>query len=396
MPGLVFTFGVTLDVPWNAPEAYIQLDSVGLFDLVTLPDVLGLTSRLLNPAVVRVTQGCDERSVSALVPDPRIIDSGFHDVTIVDMEDTPEPAVSESDLTLLRLQWPRSVLKGMRWQQDYLDEMRLAAKKRYRHTRAGVCAYCGKWIKCGMYCHVSTYHLDLGQLWHCPVSWYTVWKGTPQDCNDHIRGAHDIPLEFKTASLAKYFPPWTVQRQIWADALLPCHSGVSTDVLLFSEMQLALVYHYRVFRKGLPHLAFRRNYLDRLRGLVSQSSALDQDMTLSPAPPGPGSPRNALPVMRRPGLPARHVTCITGYIPLASRTSPLLCPSPVMVVNQDVQDFTGYVVYDCRPRILPVLIRLDGLRGPSVIRWTPSSRLAAPPVEAAPVSRFEHCSESLM
>ena len=75
--------------------------------------------------------------------------------------------------------------------------MRLTAKKHYRHTRAGACAYCGKWIKCDMNRHVSTYHLDLGQLWRCPVSGCTVWKGTPQDCNDHIRGAHDIPSEFK-------------------------------------------------------------------------------------------------------------------------------------------------------------------------------------------------------
>ena len=111
------TFGVTLDVPWNAPEAYVQLDSVGLFDLVMLPDVLGLTGRRPDPAVVCVTQGHDERCACVGSGSPRIIDSGFHDVTIVDMEDTPEPVVSESDLTLLRLQWPRSVLKGMRWQQ---------------------------------------------------------------------------------------------------------------------------------------------------------------------------------------------------------------------------------------------------------------------------------------
>ena len=63
------TFGVTLDVPWNAPEAYVQLDSVGLFDLVMLPDVLGLTGRRPDPAVVCVTQGHDERSVRALVLD---------------------------------------------------------------------------------------------------------------------------------------------------------------------------------------------------------------------------------------------------------------------------------------------------------------------------------------
>ena len=60
-----------------------------------------------------------------------------------------------------------------------------------------------------MYRHVSTFHLDLVQLWRCPVSWCTVWKGTPQDCMDHVRGAHDVPSNIKSASLNRFFPPWT-------------------------------------------------------------------------------------------------------------------------------------------------------------------------------------------
>ena len=36
-----FTFEVTLDVPWNAVEAYVQLHSEGVFELEkTVPDVL--------------------------------------------------------------------------------------------------------------------------------------------------------------------------------------------------------------------------------------------------------------------------------------------------------------------------------------------------------------------
>ena len=66
-------------------------------------DVLGLCGRRPGVALVRVMQGCDDRSVRALVTDPRVLDRGFHDVTIVDMEDTAKPAVSEADLSLLRL-----------------------------------------------------------------------------------------------------------------------------------------------------------------------------------------------------------------------------------------------------------------------------------------------------
>ena len=110
-------------------------------------------------------------------------------------------------------------------------------------------------------------------------------KGMPQDCMDHVRGAHDVPWDIKSASLENYFPPWTVQRQIWMDALKPCHSGVSTDVLLFSDINLSLVHHYRVFKRGLPHLAFRKDYLTCLRVFVSQTTALAQCDMASPVPP---------------------------------------------------------------------------------------------------------------
>ena len=145
------TFGVTLEVPWNAPEAYVQLYSDGVFDLDTVPDVLGLCDRRPDAAVVRVLQGCDDRSVCALIPDPRVLDRGFHDVTIVDMEDTVEAAVSDADLSLLRFQWPVTVVQSLTWLQNELDDMRTAAKQRYRNSRAGDCSYCGIWIKCDMY-----------------------------------------------------------------------------------------------------------------------------------------------------------------------------------------------------------------------------------------------------
>ena len=93
-PGI--TFEVTLDVPWNAPEAVVHLHSDGVveWDLDTVPDVLGLTGRRPEAAVVRVLQGRDERRVHTLIPDPRVIERGFHDVTIVDMGDLPEPSLS--------------------------------------------------------------------------------------------------------------------------------------------------------------------------------------------------------------------------------------------------------------------------------------------------------------
>ena len=54
-------------------------------------------------------------------------------------------------------------------------------------------------------------------------------------------------------------------------------------------------------------------------------------------------------------------------------------------VDPGAGDLAGLVVYDARPRILPVSIRLDRLRGLSVILHPPSASLATPPV--SPVSR---------
>ena len=171
--------------------------------------------------------------------------------------------------------------------------MRAEANKHFRNTRPGDCSYCGKWIKCDMYRHMATYHLWRRQLWRRPVSWCTVWKGMPQDCMDHVRGAHDVPWEVKSASLEKFVPPWTVQRQVWTDSLKACHLGVSTDVLLFSEINESLVHHYRVHKRGLLHLTFQKDYLSCLRAFVLQAVALSQGDMVSPVQFSPVSMRHA-------------------------------------------------------------------------------------------------------
>ena len=119
------------------------------------------------------------------------------------------------------------------------------------------CRFCGKVIRVDMYRHVARLHLDLVQLWQCPIAWCTTWKGSPQDCLEHLRNGHDAPWISKTASIEKYAPPWTVRRQLWTHSLRAEHSGISTDILLFSEVGLSLTQHYRVYRGGLPHAVFR-------------------------------------------------------------------------------------------------------------------------------------------
>ena len=155
----------------------------------SIPNVIGLTGRRPGAGESRVLQGRDVRSVHVLVSDLRGLDQNVHDVAIVDMpESSPESSLSQQELSLPHQQWPPAVHRHMVWLQQDLEVMRAEAKKRFRQTRPSSCVYYGTWIKCDMYRHVAKFHLDLAQLWRCPVSWCTVWKGTPQECMDHVRG----------------------------------------------------------------------------------------------------------------------------------------------------------------------------------------------------------------
>ena len=127
-----------------------------------------------------------------LIPDANATDRGFHDVTLIDMANADGPVVHVGDLCLLRRQWPLSVVSGMTRKQMDLELMRHECKRRFRVARTGCCAYCGKNIKNDMARHVSNFHLDLAQLWQCPVAWCTQWTGTPQNCVDHIRQKHSV------------------------------------------------------------------------------------------------------------------------------------------------------------------------------------------------------------
>ena len=211
------TFTAELCMPWDAPEAVIDINSADLVSLGSFPDKVGLFGRRKDAAVSRILAGRDSRSVRFVVPDGRVVDRGYHDVTVVDMEEEREPMVVLNDMTRLRELWPVEVFDHMKWYQQDLELMRKSAKKEYSQTRPMPCRFCGKVIRVDMYRHVARLHLDLVQLWRCPIAWCTTWKGSPQDCLEYVRSGHDAPWVSKTASIKKYAPPWTVRRQLGTD-----------------------------------------------------------------------------------------------------------------------------------------------------------------------------------
>ena len=66
--------------------------------------------------------------------------------------------------------------------------------------------------------------------------------------------------------------------------------------------------------------------------------------------------------------------------PSRLREDPVWVPSSPMV-DPAVQDLTGAIVYDCRPRLLPVSIKLKDCLRPSGVRPAASASLADPPAE---------------
>ena len=92
-------------------------------------------------------------------------------MTIVDMDDLSESHVSMSELTELIHKWPPAVINHMMWRQRELEQMRKVVKIKFRQKHPTPCTFCGTIIKTDMHRHVARCHLELAQLWRCPVSW---------------------------------------------------------------------------------------------------------------------------------------------------------------------------------------------------------------------------------
>ena len=145
------TFDVELCIPWDAPEAVVDINSAEVVTLGSFPDKVGLFGRRKDAAVSRILQGRDSRSIRFLVPDARGLDKGFHNVTIVDMDDEREPTVTPADMTRLRELWPPEIFNHMRWFQQDLELMRKSAKREFSQLRPMLCKFCGKVIRVDMY-----------------------------------------------------------------------------------------------------------------------------------------------------------------------------------------------------------------------------------------------------
>ena len=127
----------------------------------------------------------------------------------------------------------------------------------FRHSAPGVCPICEVKIESALDVPMINSHLELGQLWRCQVEWCAVWKGSVRDCLGHLNDKHGGLTFFALKNVAKFFPPWTVTRDVWQTALRPDVSGIAEDARLFHEAGCRLVYRYRVYKDPFPHPALR-------------------------------------------------------------------------------------------------------------------------------------------
>ena len=283
----------------------------------------------------------------------------FHDVTVVDMGDLPESSVSMDDLSLLRRQWPPTVL----W-----------------------CGYSRIWILCVRWPRnfsvipgrgiVPTVTNGLNAtciaMW-CPGAW----------CG---RARHRIAWIMSGGRMMYH---GTLNLPVWR-SLFPrgrfsvkfgrIHSGISTDVLLFSDINLSLALHYRVHKRGLPHIAFQKDYLTCLRVFVSQAAARSRRDMVSPVQSGPVSMRHAHSTELNSELPWKTRRALRRMRPVRILEESVGVEPPTLTV-QDASDLQGAIVYDCRPPILPVSLRLEDIGPLPLHRTVVSASLAAPPLE---------------
>ena len=161
-----------------------------------------------------------------------------------------------------------------------------------------------------------------------------------------LRNGHNVPWISKTASIERFVLPWTVRQELWTESLRQEHSGISTDIMLFSDLGLSLTHHYSVYRGGLSHAAFRRDYMTRLCALLPTPPSMNGKPTSSPEAEQGATPRSKRRV-HRPFRPVRVMSAAVGELPV--------------LTIQDPADVFGASVIDCRPPVLPVSIPLRAL-----------------------------------
>ena len=193
----------------------MNMYSLGVMDLDwpshLMCSVFGLLTTQKH--VTRMLPGSSPCELRLLVPDDKLGKDGFHDVIIENLSVAPtwrSSHISPAEVTTLRRQWPKAVFKTLRRRVPDIERLRRDAPNRadkaFRYGGPGYCGVCDIRIYSALDAHMVACHLELGQLWRCPVTWCAVWKGSGRACLEHLAEKHGgSTLEIKT-NVAQFFP----------------------------------------------------------------------------------------------------------------------------------------------------------------------------------------------
>ena len=145
------------------------------------------------------------------------------------------------DVAALRRRWPKDVFRTLYRRAPDVELLRRDARKRsdwaFRYSGPGYCSVCEERVHTALDSHIIAFHLELAQLWRCPVEWCTVWKGSVCQCLKHLAEKHGGSTFVAMENVEKFFLPWTVTRGVWLHALRPDVSGIAVDTLLFTRRE---------------------------------------------------------------------------------------------------------------------------------------------------------------
>ena len=300
-----YSLCVSHDADRSDPKDLCSLGVVDL-DLAISPDAFGLRAFDVSiKLLTRMLPGSSLCELRLMIPDLGIAPEGFHDVLIENLAASltwQSRHISPGDVTLLRRRWPKAVFRTMRRRSKEVERLRRFSRRRpewaFRHSKPRFCSICHEQIASALDVNMMIVHLELGQLWRCPVEWCGIWKGSVSDCLGHLQDKHAGSQYVTLKNMAKFFPSWTLPRDLWLTALHPDISGIAVDVRLFHGAGCRLVHKYRTYEDPFSHPALRGGgggVLPRLLSFVARAMAIAQLTHLHISIPASGAPPGEVP-----------------------------------------------------------------------------------------------------
>ena len=155
----------------------MNMYSLGMdLDLSISADVFGLRAFDSDKPVSRMLPGSTPCELRLMLPDAKLGIDGFHDVIIENLSASPtwrSSHVSPADISSLRRRWPKAVFSTLRRRASDVEGLSRDAPKRadkaFRYSGPGFCGVCDTRVHTALDTHMIACHLELGQLWRCPV-----------------------------------------------------------------------------------------------------------------------------------------------------------------------------------------------------------------------------------